>query len=242
MNIKKYIPNTLTMLNAASGSIAVFILLSGYENMQQAVWFIILAAVFDFFDGFSARLLKVSSDEGKELDSLSDMISFGFAPAAIMFRLFLQALNIKTQDFLHLEHINYLPAVAILILTYSGLRLAKFNLDEEQHHEFKGLATPANALLVASLLFLDPSGIFSFIFKSWFLVGLTILLSLLLVSPLRMFSFKLQSFKFRENIWQYGFLIVSILLLVFLQMQAIFFIMCLYIILNILRYFDKRKA
>lgn len=237
---KKYIPNTITLLNAASGSIAVFILFSGYSDMRLAVLFIIAAAIFDFFDGFAARLLNVTSEIGKELDSLSDLISFGLAPTAIMFRLILQAMNIETTDYILQEPFIFLPLISLFIVTFSALRLAIFNVDTEQHYEFKGLATPANTLLIASLVFLQDIPSFSFIFNPNVLSALSIVLSLLLVSRIPMFSFKLQSWKFKENIFQYLFVIFGIILLVVWRLQSIFFIMCLYLILNGIRYFVKK--
>ena len=238
--IKKHIPNTITLLNATSGSIAVFILFSGYSDMSLAVLFIIAAAIFDFLDGFAARLLKVTSKIGKELDSLSDLISFGLAPTAIMFRLILQSLNIETTEYISQKPFVFLPLISLMIVAFSALRLAIFNMDTEQHHEFKGLATPANTLLIASLVFIQDIPSLSFIFNPYVLSFLSIGLSLLLVSCFPMFSFKLQSMKFNDNIFQYLFVVISILLLVVWQLQSIFFIMCLYLILNGIRYFVKK--
>jgi len=138
--IKKHIPNSITCLNLFSGCVAVFLAFKG--NYEGAIIAILLAAVFDFFDGFAARLLKAYSPMGKELDSLADMVSFGVAPGAIVFSL-LSETNVC----------EWLPFLAFLIPVFSGLRLAKFNIDERQTTSFIGLPTPANAIFWAGLAF-----------------------------------------------------------------------------------------
>ena len=138
--IKKHIPNTITCLNLISGCIATYWAFQG--DYQLALLFIVIGAVFDFFDGMSARLLHVSSDIGKELDSLADDITFGFAPSAIVFS-FLSSFHI---------HLPLVPFLAFVIAAFSALRLAKFNLDERQTLGFIGLPTPANALFWGALI------------------------------------------------------------------------------------------
>mgnify|MGYP001789768834 CR=1 FL=1 len=146
MAIKKHIPNTITCCNLISGCIAIAYAFSG--KIEISFTWIIIGAVFDFFDGMSARLLKVSSPIGKELDSLADDITFGVAPSTIIFS---QLQLMSYPDFL--EPLRpYLPFVAYIMAAFSALRLAKFNLDERQALGFIGLPTPANALFWGSLL------------------------------------------------------------------------------------------
>lgn len=191
MSIKNHIPNSITSLNLLSGCVAV--ILSFYGDFKAALLAIIAAAIFDFFDGLSARTLKAYSPMGKELDSLADMISFGMAPAMILFnKLTIDAGN---------SNIIWLAAV-LLTAVFSALRLAKFNIDTRQSENFIGLATPANALLIASgiaSLDLYP-GINAVIMENHYILPLcSLLLSYLLVSEIPMFSFKFKSLRFKDN-------------------------------------------
>ena len=187
--MKKHIPNTITSLNLISGCIAVQFAFMG-DPLYCAI-FIMLSAVFDFFDGFVARLLKVSSDIGKELDSLADAISFGFAPATLVYSMF--------KDYPYSESMfwiaPYLPYVAFIIAAFSAVRLAKFNLDTRQTHSFIGLPTPANALLIIGIAN-SPMLQVAWTTPVWgliFLFSLIVLSSYLLVCELPMFSLKTPS-------------------------------------------------
>ena len=194
MRIKNYIPNTITCLNLVSGCVASVMALEG--NLMYAVVWIMLAAVFDFFDGFAARLLKAFSPIGKELDSLADVVSFGVAPGMILF-----VLLSWLAPTLPLGGLNeYIPYWAFVIPAFSGLRLAKFNIDERQTTSFIGLPVPAHALFWSSLGYsvqpLLPQG------GVWLLVGLMALAlvsSLLLVSEVPMFSLKIKSLAWKGN-------------------------------------------
>ncbi len=187
--MKKHIPNTITALNLISGCIAVQFAL--YGNPLYCAIFIVLSAIFDFFDGFVARLLKVSSDIGKELDSLADVISFGFAPAALVCNMF--------KDYPYPESMfwiaPYLPYTAFIIVAFSAVRLAKFNLDTRQSYSFIGMPTPANALLIIGIAN-SPLLQVAWTTPVWgllFLFSLIVLTSYLLVCELPMFSLKTQS-------------------------------------------------
>lgn len=187
--MKKHIPNTITSLNLISGCIAVQFAFMG-DPLYCGI-FIMLSAVFDFFDGFVARLLKVSSDIGKELDSLADAISFGFAPATLVYSMF--------KDYPYSESMfwiaPYLPYVAFIIAAFSAVRLAKFNLDTRQTHSFIGLPTPANALLIIGIAN-SPMLQVAWTTPVWgliFLFSLIVLSSYLLVCELPMFSLKTPS-------------------------------------------------
>jgi CDP-diacylglycerol--serine O-phosphatidyltransferase len=198
MRIKNYIPNTITCLNLVSGCVASVMALEG--NLMYAVVWIMLAAVFDFFDGFAARLLKAFSPIGKELDSLADVVSFGVAPGMILF-----VLLSWLAPTLPLGGLNeYIPYWAFVIPAFSGLRLAKFNIDERQTTSFIGLPVPAHALFWSSLGYsvqpLLPQG------GVWLLVGLMALAlvsSLLLVSEVPMFSLKIKSLAWKGNELRY---------------------------------------
>lgn len=214
--MKKHIPNTLTSLNLFSGCIAATMALQGELSMLPWVlFFVILAALFDFFDGFAARLLKSYSPLGKELDSLADCVSFGFVPGAVIFRVLQEYIHlISSSEFL----IQYLPYIAFLISVFSALRLAKFNIDERQTESFIGLNTPANALFWISFCAgivtrtLDGQMYFTSGLVYTILVGV-IVFSLLLVSEIPMFSLKIKSLKLKGNIQRY-FLAVFILAMI----------------------------
>ena len=154
INIKHHIPNTVTCCNLLSGCAAA--VMAFQSNYEAATLFIILGAVFDFFDGMLARLLGVSGPLGKELDSLADDITFGFAPATIVFSLFKE---VHYPEFL-LPVADYFPYTAFIIAAFSALRLGKFNIDPRQSSSFIGLPPPANALLFMNKVFsidLKPS-------------------------------------------------------------------------------------
>ncbi len=192
----KFIPNLLTLLNLASGCIATVMALWGKFDM--AFWMVVIAAVFDFSDGFAARALKAYSPMGKELDSLADMVSFGVAPSMAMFTL-LQGKGLEWTW----------AALAFVLAMFSALRLAKFNIDERQSEEFLGLPTPACALFFVSL-----GGIFgmtTLLSSPVFLFSAIAVFSLLMVSDIPMFALKFKSFKWQGNELRYCFLIFCLL-------------------------------
>lgn len=203
MNFKRHIPNTITCCNLLSGCAATVCALIGMT--EEALLLIILGAVFDFFDGMSARLLHVSSEIGKELDSLADDITFGVAPASIIFW--------------HLGTMNYpefieewrpvLPFVAYIVSAFSALRLAKFNLDTRQTTSFIGLPTPANALLWGGLFVAFGNEINnSDLGLPLTLIGIAVS-SWLLVSEIPMFALKFKHWGFKGNEVKYGFVAFS---------------------------------
>lgn len=221
--IKKHIPNAITCANLFSGCIGIVYAFNG--NLEAAAYCVVLSGIFDFFDGFAARLLNVKSSIGKELDSLADMVSFGFLPGAVMFQLLGQS------DYSS----AYLPYLGFIITVFSALRLAKFNIDTRQTEDFIGLNTPMNTLLIVSLPFIKtdyPEVIGSTVL----LVALTALLSWLLVSEIRIFSMKFGTKGWQENKLKYIFLILSVLLVAALRFVAVPFILVMYIGLSIVHF------
>jgi CDP-diacylglycerol--serine O-phosphatidyltransferase len=225
INIRSHIPNTITCLNLFSGCVACVMAFKG--DYALAALFIYIAAVFDFFDGFAARILKAYSAIGKELDSLADCISFGFAPGVIMFSLLGQA---TFPDFFG-SFTAYIPYLGFLISVFSALRLAKFNIDERQTSSFIGLPTPACCIFVASLAYALPSFLQS---NGIWLLVITFLLSYLLVAEIPMFSLKMKSLKWKDNFVQYIFLLLSVLIIVVGRLQYLYLIIVLYIIISVL--------
>ncbi|MDU1905107.1 MAG: CDP-alcohol phosphatidyltransferase family protein [Dysgonomonas sp.] len=210
--MKKHIPNFLTSMNVLSGCIACTMAFEG--NYLWVVIWVIIAAIFDFFDGFSARLLKAYSPIGKELDSLADMVSFGLAPALIVFRYLSDSPVLQG---ISVPYAQYIPYISFLLVIFSALRLAKFNIDERQTDSFIGLNTPANALFWISLCYGLNSSTFNIsdtiIFYAVILLVITF--SLLLVAEIPMFSLKIKSLKPKGNEYRYilaAFMIIAIVL------------------------------
>lgn len=219
---KKHIPNSITCLNLISGCIATYWAFQG--DAQLALLFIVIGAVFDFFDGMVARLLHVSSPIGKELDSLADDITFGFAPSAIVFN-FLVPLTT------HLSPI--IPYLAFIMAAFSALRLAKFNLDERQALGFIGLPTPANALFWGSLLVGLGEEIATLPYVGYLILAGVLISSYLLVSEIPMFALKFKSWGWQGNEVKYIFLLTCIPLLLLLEVSGLAAIIAWYVILSV---------
>ena len=227
MSIKKKLPNTLTCCNLLCGCVAT--LFAFKADFTTALVFIIVGAVFDFFDGFAARLLHVSGSLGKELDSLADDITFGFAPAAAVFTLLTQA------HFPGLPSVTLplVPYIAFLIAAFSALRLAKFNLDARQTMGFIGLPTPANALFWAALASTLSGIIPQVAYGGWFLLVGIVLSCWLLVAEFPMFALKFKHFHWRGNRLRYTFLLLSLLLLLLFGRQGLPLVIVLYVFLSL---------
>lgn len=226
--LTRHIPNTVTCLNLFSGCIAC--VMAFQANYKLAFLFIILSAVFDFFDGMLARLLKAPSPIGKELDSLADDISFGAAPAFIVFSLFKE---VHYPAFLS-PISDYFPYIAFLIAVFSALRLAKFNIDVRQTSSFIGLNTPANALFWSSLVVGEYAFLTSSSFNALYLAGMVLLFSLLLVAEFPMFSLKFKMLKWQDNKTILIFLIGCILLIIFMGVSGFAASIVWYIFLSLL--------
>lgn len=223
--MKKHIPNFITSLNLFTGCVGIYFAFSG--NYTWAFVCVLLAAIFDFMDGFAARLLKAYSPMGKELDSLADVISFGLLPGAIVF-FFLSQVEIHP----------LIPFFAFLIPVFSGLRLAKFNVDERQTDSFIGLPVPANAIFWGGLIYSYHHFLAQY---PWVVIALVLLFSFLLISELPMFSLKMKNLSWADNIVQYCFLLFSLLLIIFFRTNAFASIILVYILFSILIYFLKPK-
>ena len=228
MKIKEHIPNIITSMNLLSGCIAI--VMAFEKAFIWVVFWVLIAAVFDFFDGMTARVLNVPSKMGKELDSLADVVSFGVAPATAVF-VWLQNYVIYPETF---EVVRvFIPYFAFVIPVYSALRLAKFNIDERQTSSFIGLPTPANGVFWISYIYGISSiqGIQNYILLVITLV-LIVILSLLMVSEIPMFSFKLKSFKLKGNEKPLILLISSIVLISILGVIGLSTTVLLYILIS----------
>ncbi|TAL69587.1 MAG: CDP-diacylglycerol--serine O-phosphatidyltransferase [Bacteroidetes bacterium] len=204
----KHIPNIITSLNLASGFVAIIFAANG--DLLTASWFILAAMIFDFLDGFFARLLNAYSEIGKELDSLADVVSFGVAPGFLIYRLLDDSLSIIAPGTIYNSGsvlFTLILIIPVLMPVCAALRLAIFNLDSAQATSFKGLPTPANALAVISVVItghFSQSELFtSFTNSPVLLVIFTIILSLLMISRIPLFSLKISNLKFKGNEGRY---------------------------------------
>jgi CDP-diacylglycerol--serine O-phosphatidyltransferase len=232
--IRNNIPNFITLLNLISGSAAVILALSGETALSG--WLIFLAAVFDFMDGFAARLLKARSEIGAQLDSLADVISFGLAPSVIVYQLILQCPGVPIFS---AGNFQAIPFIGLLLVAGSAYRLAKFNTDPGQETVFKGLPTPAMGLFVAALplIRVHPglAGNFDSLMQNfYFLLAITIFLSWIMISNIPMISLKLKSIGWKGNEARYILAGSLPILFVFFRFTAIPMIIFLYIIISII--------
>ena len=226
--MKKHLPNVITCANLFSGCIGITLAFKG--ELEVAAYFVILAGIFDFFDGMVARLLNTNSAIGKDLDSLADVVSFGVLPGVIMFQL------LAVSDYSS----AYLPYLGFLITIFSAVRLAKFNNDERQTEDFIGLNTPMNTFLICALPFIAvdyPNVIGSTIL----LIGIISITCYLLVSEFKLFALKFKSLSWPENRLKYIFLICSLSLIIALQFVAIPFVLLLYLIFSSV-YFRRKTV
>ncbi|WP_222984649.1 CDP-alcohol phosphatidyltransferase family protein [Flagellimonas meishanensis] len=236
--MKQYVPNFLTLLNVFSGCVAV--LFAVLNHLELAALFVFIGILFDFLDGLAARKLGVQSEVGVQLDSLADMITSGLTPGIVMFQLLdmAQRGGWNLGFFGHDTEMTLLPFLGFVITMASAYRLAKFNVDENQVSSFKGLPTPANALLILSLplilLYHNNEFLSGIILNQWFLVGLTLVSAYLLNSSIDLFALKFDNWSFKDNGMRYLFLIGSLVLLLTLKFLAIPLIIVFYILASML--------
>lgn len=244
----KQVPNIITSLNILCGCVAVLFAVSG--DLINAAIFVFLGIFFDFFDGLAARLLDAQSEVGLQLDSLADVITSGVAPGIVMY----QMLNLSY--FGHMQTLtetfsgegwnigvkNYLPLIGLMIVIAAAYRLAKFNVDTRQTSGFIGLPTPANAILVLSLplilQFQFSELAESIILNKWFLIGITLLGSIIMNAEIPLFALKFKTWDLKSNAVRYIFLILCVVLLLLIKFWAIPFIILLYIVLSL---FGQKK-
>jgi CDP-diacylglycerol--serine O-phosphatidyltransferase len=247
----KQIPNLFTLLNLIFGCLAIiFILQNGITiitdnngtqliNIPEKIWmaslFIGLAALVDFLDGFIARLFKASSEIGKQLDSLADLVSFGVAPGMIIYQ-FLRLSFSQQEDGLDVSMLWLIPA--LLLPCAAAYRLARFNLDSSQAFSFKGLPVPAVGILIASLPLIywnvNEAWVIKLLLNKWFLYVFVLLLSYLMVSNLPMLSLKFRDFSVKNNLPKYILAIITIVAVVVLQWIAVPVILLAYVLVSLL--------
>ncbi len=203
--------------------IGIYYVLEG--ALHWGAYFIIIAAVFDFLDGFVARILKVHSEIGKQLDSLADLVTFGVLPSFILFKMLEQ-----TQLW------EWLPFFGLFIGIQSALRLAKFNVDTRQTDRFIGLPTPANAMLISTLPFLGNAMplVGQWLSNPWFLLGLTLVLGLLLTAELPLLALKFKDYSLKNNLFRFAVIAIGLMCLIIWGLGGIPFLILAYILLSLL--------
>lgn len=232
MNIKKHVPNTITLLNLLCGCIAM--IFASNNEFEMAFYFVCLGIFLDFFDGFFARLFKVSGPLGLQLDSLADMVTSGLVPGLVMYKMMLSSNVAMTEGWL-----QFFPYLGFIITLGSCMRLAKFNIDTRQTDSFIGLPTPANALFILSLpLVLDHYAtdslfVLEVLTEKWVLLLITLFSAYILNAEIPLFSLKIKKFNFKDNALQIIFLSSAVLLVIALNYLAIPLIIIFYVLLSI---------
>lgn len=237
MSIKKHIPNAITLLNLLAGLFALIHAFNG--NYNEAFSLVCLGIFFDFWDGFFARIWKVQSPIGLQLDSLADMVTSGVVPGLVMYKMLGDIQENQSQYNLTEDtyYMGVVPYLGFLITLASCYRLAKFNVDTRQTDSFIGLPTPANALLIMSIPMIQFHSEFEwlvdFLSNPFVLFGVTVLSSYLLNAEIPLFSLKVKNFSWEKYKMQVVFLILSVILIVLLEFIAIPIIILLYVILSV---------
>lgn len=230
MQIKKHVPNIITLLNLFCGCIALVAIAHG--NFYGGFLFVCLGIFLDFFDGFFARLFKVSSPLGLQLDSLADMVTSGVVPGYVMYSLF--AMITENQ---------FLPYFGFIITLGACFRLANFNIDERQSDSFIGLPTPANALFILSLPLIPKSMVIIELFTNPYILGaITLLSAYIMNAEIPLFSLKIKKLNFKDNALPFTFLLLSLLLLLFFEFLGVSLVILMYVALSVINNKLVRKG
>ena len=241
MSINKHIPNIVTLGNLFCGTLAAIFAVGGHFEMTAL--FVVLGVFLDFFDGFFARVLKVSGELGKQLDSLADMVTSGVVPGIVLFVLLGNNQQLPYDIPAEFKISMGLPLIGLLVTLSACYRLAKFNLDTRQSESFIGLPTPAMSLFIISLplvqMHSDIDFVKDLIGNNYFLIGITILFSFLMNSEFYLFSLKFKNYGIRENLFKYTLILLSIILLVTIEYLAVPVIIMCYVILSMLKNMKK---
>lgn len=241
--MKKYIPNLLTLGNLFCGTVAVMYAVQG--DFEIAGLLVVAGIIFDFFDGFAARVLRVSGELGKQLDSLADMVTSGVVPGIIMFYLISET-QTGAEVFINpINAVDFMPFIGLILTLGAGYRLAKFNIDTRQSDSFIGLPTPAMSLFVISLPIIfkysESAFVHGILENTYFLIGVSVALTYLMNAELPLFSLKFKEYTFKKNIVKYLFILSSLLLIICLNVISIPIIIILYILVSIIQNYSKPK-
>lgn len=233
MSLKQHIPNAITCCNLLSGCFSILFTFAGMPVMASVMIF--AAGLFDFFDGFTARLLDAHSPIGGDLDSLSDVVSFGVAPGCIMYRLMCDGM---VEPIWPVAGVSLFACLAFLLPVFAAVRLAKFNVDDRQTTSFIGLPTPPMAIFMASLPLafwqLDLLG--QPVLNPYLGLGIVLLFSFMMVCNRPFFSFKMKKAAWKGNEVKWIFLILAVAGFAVFRFESLPFILLLYVLLSVLFY------
>ena len=246
MNIKKHIPNLLTLGNLLCGTIATIFAVQGF--FIAAAILVVIGIFFDFLDGFAARLLNVSGELGKQLDSLADMVTSGVVPGIIMTSLMYESgFKFISEDSSNSnQYLTYVSYFGLLLTLGACYRLAKFNIDTRQSNSFIGLPTPAMCLFVISLPLIQEYSSIEFIqnliSNNYFLIAITLILTYLMNAEIPLFSLKFKDYSVKNNAIKYIFLLASLMMIILLKYLSIPLIIILYVILSVINNYGNKAA
>ncbi len=234
--MKRHLPNLITLLNLACGTVAIILSLEG--QWRVAVYLILAAALFDFLDGFAARMLKANSETGKHLDSLADMVSFGVLPAVFIYTLFKMLFLTQTGEAgKFYDYFQWVVLLSVLVVpVFSAIRLASFNTEMEQGAFFYGLPTPAHALFWTGIFWqvMQSGSLFGTPMNLFFMWAIMLIMAFHMILPVPMYSLKFEHFRLRGNLIRYLLLLLSLVILLLIGWGGLPFIILIYILLSLL--------
>ena len=242
--MKRHLPNLITLLNLACGTLAIVLTLEG--QWRWAVYLVLAAAVLDFLDGFAARMLNAYSETGKQLDSLADMVSFGVLPGVFIYTLFKNLFLNQPDDagsiFQHLQWV--VLASVLLVPAFSAIRLARFNSEEDQGTFFHGLPTPAHSLFWTGIFWqmMENGSLFGTPLNLFFMWAIMLIMAFHMILPVPMYSLKFEHFRFRGNLIRYLLLLLSLVILLSVGWGGLSLIILLYILLSLLNLLLARRV
>jgi CDP-diacylglycerol--serine O-phosphatidyltransferase len=242
--MKRHLPNLITLLNLACGTVAIVLTLEG--QWRWAVYLVLAAAVFDFLDGMAARLLKAYSETGKQLDSLADMVSFGVLPAIFIYVIFKSLFQNQPSDAGKIyDHLQWVVLISVLLVpAFSAIRLARFNTEEDQGAFFYGLPTPAHALFWTGIYwqFMQGGTIFGTPLKLFFMWAIMLIMAFHMILPVPMYSLKFEHMRLRGNLVRYLLLLLAVVILVLMGWGGLPLVILVYILLSLLNLLLARRV
>jgi len=242
--MKRHIPNLITLLNLACGTVAIVLTLEG--QWQWAVYLVLAASVFDFLDGFAARMLNAYSETGKQLDSLADMVSFGVLPAVFIYTLFKNLFLNQPDDTGSIyQYLQWVVLVSVLLVpAFSAIRLARFNSEEDQGTFFHGLPTPAHALFWTGIFWqmMQSGSLFGTPLNLFFMWAIMLIMAFHMILPVPMYSLKFEHFRLRGNLIRYLLLLLAVLILILTGWGGLSLVILVYILLSLLNLLLARRV
>jgi CDP-diacylglycerol--serine O-phosphatidyltransferase len=242
--MKRHLPNLITLLNLACGTVAIVLTLEG--QWRWAVYLVLAAAVFDFLDGFAARMLKAYSETGKHLDSLADMVSFGVLPAVFIYTLFKNLfLNQPVEAGRFYTQLQWVVLASVLLVpAFSAIRLARFNSEEDQGSFFYGLPTPAHALFWTGIFWqiMQSGSLFGSPLNLFFMWAIMLIMAFHMILPIPMYSLKFEHFRIRGNLIRYFLLLLSVVILIIVGLGGLPLVILVYILLSLLNLLLARRV